>query len=344
MRAGRLAIVAGVLLAFVAGCYDGARPSASPPSSAPPITASEAGGGSGGTAPSSPVAAGNGTGGSAAACSSRHLALQIGGSQPADGTTVTRLFLRNAGTEPCMLQGFPDVIFLDRTSKPTGQPVTATGPAGAPVTLAPTHVASSVVRTPHATCTPTSDVSQAVRVVPPGGDGPLQTFLAVDLCGPSTVTAFVEGTGDAPSTPAVPPPDPVGPDTCSSAHLALAVGTTSAAAGTRSNELVLRNAGTAPCRLQGYPGVSLLDGQYRQVGQPAQRTGDAPSAPIVLAPGEVASARLRTSPVPCEGDVVRGLHVQVYPPGERGPLQNAILAPACGTPLIEALSPGTTGG
>jgi hypothetical protein len=103
--------------------------------------------------------------------------------------------------------------------------------------------------------------------------------------------------------------------------------------------LQLRNTGSAPCTLAGYPGVSWVAGaDGHQVGAPAARqanTSGSPEKTVTLAPGAVASAPLdlvegggglpasQCKPVP-----VRGL--RVYPPGERAALFISAPTPAGG--------------
>jgi len=129
------------------------------------------------------------------------------------------------------------------------------------------------------------------------------------------------------------------------AHLALAVAPPQGAAGSSDTELILRNAGTSACRLSGFPGVSLFDIAGHQVGSNAQHTGS-PGAPVTLPPGQVAHATLRTIQAECTGGTAGsnpGVTVRVFPPGEHGPLVNAIFAYSCGTSQVTAVSPGPHG-
>jgi hypothetical protein len=76
---------------------------------------------------------------------------------------------------------------------------------------------------------------------------------------------------------------------CKSANLKLEVIAQGAAAGTHFENLILTNTGTSNCTISGYPGLSLLDANGQQIGEPADRQGDA-GAPVVLAPGDAAHA------------------------------------------------------
>jgi hypothetical protein len=92
--------------------------------------------------------------------------------------------------------------------------------------------------------------------------------------------------------------------------------------------LQLRNTGSAPCTLYGYPGVSWVAGAGgHQVGSAATRqanTSGAANKTVTLAPGATASAPLDivdAGAIPaseCKPVPVRGL--RVYPPGQRAAL------------------------
>jgi Protein of unknown function (DUF4232) len=92
--------------------------------------------------------------------------------------------------------------------------------------------------------------------------------------------------------------------------------------------LQLRNTGSSPCTVYGYPGVSWVAGaDGHQVGAAAQRqannSGSAEQT-VTLAPGALASAPLDIvdaaviPPAECKPVPVLGL--RVYPPGETAAL------------------------
>ena len=276
-------------------------------------------------------------------CTAAHLALQIS-EGAGGGHQLTRVVLRNAGTTPCTLSGFPGVSFADPAGNPVAAPAQRRGSATGTVRLAPTQVASSEVDTVQGTCTMSNNhPSELIRVYAPGDTGRLQTFLHLNHCGmASTVTAIVAGAGGPSSGPPAPPSNPVGAGTCSSTHLALTVAPPQTAAGSSYTELILRNAGTSACKLSGFPGVSLFDIAGHQVGSNAQHTGS-PGSPVSLAPGQVAHATLRTTPAACTGGTAGSnpaVTVRIFPPGEHGPLTNTIYAYSCGTPQVTTVSPG----
>lgn len=112
---------------------------------------------------------------------------------------------------------------------------------------------------------------------------------------------------------------------CQTAQLHGSVGGQNSGAGSIYTTLVLRNTGCRTCTLRGYPGVSLVDRQYRQIGRPARWDAGAVLS-IALRPGDAASTSIRSlnpgvGTTDCSPPSVA---LRVYPPGERG----ALLVPA----------------
>jgi hypothetical protein len=120
-----------------------------------------------------------------------------------------------------------------------------------------------------------------------------------------------------------------GTPACTSADLKVSLGG-GAGAGMSQNHigLQLRNTGSSPCTVYGYPGVSWVAGaDGHQVGAAAQRqannSGNAEQT-VTLAPGALASAPLDIvdaaviPPAECKPVPVLGL--RVYPPGETAAL------------------------
>lgn len=150
-----------------------------------------------------------------------------------------------------------------------------------------------------------------------------------------------------PSSEAPPPPAPPAPVTdkgdCKAASLKLSIGSSDAAAGTVYRQLVFTNTGTAPCVLQGFPGVSYVTGDDgHQVGPAAVRVG-AKGAPITVAPGASAAAPVGFTQVRnydeavCKPTSVRGL--RVYPPQETASMFIALEGTGCaGDPPGQQLS------
>jgi len=93
-----------------------------------------------------------------------------------------------------------------------------------------------------------------------------------------------------------------------------------AAAGSVYYELELTNLSRQSCVLRGYPGVSGVDLAGRPLGAPAIRNAGNTVGPVVLSPGDSASALLKiadTGVFPsatCRTTTAAGL--RVYPPNE----------------------------
>ena len=120
-----------------------------------------------------------------------------------------------------------------------------------------------------------------------------------------------------------------GTPACTSADLKVSLGG-GAGAGMSQNHigLQLRNSGSSPCTVYGYPGVSWVAGaDGHQVGAAAQRqsnnSGSAEQT-VTLAPGALASAPLDIVDAavipPSECKPVPVLGLRVYPPGEKAAL------------------------
>jgi hypothetical protein len=95
-----------------------------------------------------------------------------------------------------------------------------------------------------------------------------------------------------------------------------------AAAGTTYYKLEFTNLSARACTLHGYPGVSAIAANGRQLGSPAGRNPAHPSRTVTLAPGASAFAVLQISdahnfqPAACRRVTAAGL--RVYAPGTTG--------------------------
>lgn len=134
-------------------------------------------------------------------------------------------------------------------------------------------------------------------------------------------TPSIPATPTIPATPATGAPTPAGggPTTCPAGALALAVGTTQGAAGTLYQSILLTNTGSAPCTLDGYPGVSFLDSAGAQLGPAAARAaGQSPQLVTLVGGGGIASFTLALhnaesyDPARCRPQPTATL--RVYPP------------------------------
>jgi hypothetical protein len=158
-----------------------------------------------------------------------------------------------------------------------------------------------------------------------------------------------EPTATPPPPSAEVPPPPAPPAAvadkgdCKAASLKLSIGGGDAAAGTVYRQLVFTNIGTAPCVLQGFPGVSYVAGDDgHQVGPAAVRIGTKGEA-INLAPGASAAAPVGFTQVrnydeaACKPTAVRGL--RVYPPQETASMFIPLVGTGCaGNPPGQQLS------
>jgi hypothetical protein len=126
-------------------------------------------------------------------CQSRHLALQAGQSQGAAGSTIATFILRNAGTTPCGLFGFPGVSFLNSSGARLGAAGTRQGTAAARFIVQPGQVASFQVQIPVAGCAPNSPQSTTIRVYPPNQKAALEAPAAFPICSAPSVTAVKSG-------------------------------------------------------------------------------------------------------------------------------------------------------
>jgi hypothetical protein len=134
-----------------------------------------------------------------------------------------------------------------------------------------------------------------------------------------------------------------GTPACDTSQLTGELGPSNAGAGQVYNPLVMRNTSTTTCEVRGFPGVSLLDGSGKQVGEPATREGNEGAA-VVLKPGESASATLHTSN---EGTgaicTAPAAQIKVFPPNQTKALTFSATYTACGGFSVTTMVAGTNG-
>jgi len=166
----------------------------------------------------------------------------------------------------------------------------------------------------------------------------------------TTQTAQARITTPAPtatptSRPAASPTTP-GVVRCKTADLSLAVNPAGAAAGTHFVAIVLTNAGKGPCTISGYPGVSLVDANGNQVGEPADRNPAIDPEAIAIKPGGSAHAlaglpNYQNFPAgKCSGPAKR---IKVYPPEETDALTVSFDDYACPGFSVRVFEPGAEG-
>jgi len=127
-------------------------------------------------------------------------------------------------------------------------------------------------------------------------------------------------------------------DSCATRDLKISIGSPNGTAGAVHYVLTYLNAGTSPCTLFGYPGVSFLATDGSQIGSPAQRTTGVGVTSVTLAPGAPAYSGVSVTdpgipPCSSSGTATR---VRVFPPGET---HEALAVPAGG---IAVCSSGNT--
>ncbi|WP_399896117.1 DUF4232 domain-containing protein [Streptomyces sp. BBFR51] len=135
---------------------------------------------------------------------------------------------------------------------------------------------------------------------------------------PSGSSAGQAGRSDSPR------PDPAGSGSggrCEAGDLSLTFVSNGQEMNSEYFDLRLRNTGSGPCTLLGYPGVSLADAQGRRVGEPASRSSDGGTAghAVTLRPGHSAHAVMKTGGEEVSGGDCRPApaSMTVYPPGSK---------------------------
>lgn len=116
--------------------------------------------------------------------------------------------------------------------------------------------------------------------------------------------------------------------TCNADELSLAVTPSGEgdAAGMRGYEVVLENTGERTCTLAGYPGVSLVNENGNQIGEPAERIEDAEEETVTLEPGTraLSAVMMPNSDNFPDGECQDGAtKLRVYPPNDTGYLSVA---------------------
>ncbi|HEV7208186.1 MAG TPA: DUF4232 domain-containing protein [Mycobacteriales bacterium] len=189
----------------------------------------------------------------------------------------------------------------------------------------------------------------------PGGGGPVRLTQIPSATSSTASTPAPTTSAPAPTVPSpsvgtasLPPPSnaPVqsAPTACRSSGLHVSLGPSQGTAGSIVTELHFTNAGTAPCTLFGYPGVSFLSAAGSQVGAPAARD-ERPAATVTLAPGATASTNMAVAeagnypPSFCTPQTATQL--RVFPPGET--VATTVALPGSGVQICSTQSQGAGG-
>jgi hypothetical protein len=133
----------------------------------------------------------------------------------------------------------------------------------------------------------------------------------------------------------------VGTADCQSTHLALQQGQSQGAAGSTIATFILRNAGTSPCALFGFPGVSFLNSSGTQLGAAATRQGTA-GPRFIVQPGQVASFQVQIPVAGCVSPITQSTTIRIFPPNQKGALQAPAVFPICTAPSVTAVKSGIT--
>lgn len=105
---------------------------------------------------------------------------------------------------------------------------------------------------------------------------------------------------------------------CATSQLSARLGGSDGAAGSLFRYLVLTNHSGTTCHVTGFPGLSLLDANGKQIGAPATREHNG-YAPVVLRPGASASDTIHT--INHMGTCLpTSTSLRIYPPGNRASL------------------------
>ena len=117
------------------------------------------------------------------------------------------------------------------------------------------------------------------------------------------------------------------------------------AAGSVYSYIDFTNTGSAPCALEGYPGVSLTSASGAQLGAAATRSTATGSAKLVtLAPGATANAELKMtdytvySTSQCQP--AASAYLKVYPPNNTAAAQIPFKGTTCANSSIKMLAIG----
>jgi hypothetical protein len=182
--------------------------------------------------------------------------------------------------------------------------------------------------------------------------------------GPGTAPASAGPAGSAPPSSSAPAPETeaaagtesaaAAPEasgsaddgSCSAGQLSAAIETEpgGGAAGSVYRTLVLTNTGDKSCTLAGYPGVSYVDANGKQVGAAADRDPDATTVTVTVAPGGTAAAQLRQTNAQNYGEKC-GLKdvagVKVYPPNRKDSLIAEQETVGCSDDSVVLMTVGT---
>ena len=223
-------------------------------------------------------------------------------------------------------------------------PVTATGGTLGPVATA---TATPAPADSGATGAPSS--SPPDTPVPSPTPSESSATVPASASGGATGSGVQAGASSAPTAAGVGVPTPGPPGaaaapTCATAQLTAALGGGDAGAGNLYRDLLLTNHGSASCVVTGFPGVSLLDAQGRQIGAAATFDHSFSYAPVVLAPGQTASDTIHTLNAGATSCTGTSTSLRIYPPDDKASLVVPGQVMLCGGLLsVSPFTAGSTG-
>lgn len=185
-------------------------------------------------------------------------------------------------------------------------------------------------------CGSSSDKTTATSPAPTPAVPTANALLTPQPSTPATATSPTA----AASTPTTSGAPKAG-NSCATSQLDVSYDQGQGAAGTEFSGITFRNRSLTTCTLQGYPGVSLLDKNHKQIGEPATRVRG--SSPVVaLAPGQAGTATFTVTPAACsDGLPQQSAYLRVFPPNQRADVVISAQAYAC-RPQIRPVQPGTS--
>jgi hypothetical protein len=135
--------------------------------------------------------------------------------------------------------------------------------------------------------------------------------------------------------------------TCTPAHIATSHGQFNGTAGATYTEIVFKNTGSAACDLSGYPGVSLVNAAFGQVGAAASRSPGSVFT-LVIAPGDSVQSLLKItdagnySQAQCGPAAVS--YIKVFAPGTVNIAYLPYKGTGCGNSATDILATGPVAG
>jgi hypothetical protein len=151
----------------------------------------------------------------------------------------------------------------------------------------------------------------------------------------------------APSAPAATPSQGAGgvpACTTNDLKITAGVGPGGGTAGSVYATIGFTNTSKAQCTLEGYPGVSLTDRQFAQIGAAATRSAASAPSTVTLAPGATGDALLRIIDATAYSASQCGLetsaYLMVYPPNQTESYQIPYQTATCSKSSVKTLSIG----